>query len=227
MRAMVLRAFLTAAVIAACACAHQAASSRPGASYASVGARVAVETSYRVIVTCAGTELGYGSAVAVSPDTLVTARHVVDAECPVEPTFAALSSRGVEIVVRVGRRHETADLATLVSPGPIFPRWAAIATGPTPLGAELHANVGGSVDRDAVGWSFCYKVLHADRYTMVRGTRVIYLSGPVVAGNSGGAVIDAGGAVVGIIVARGTGPDPRGVAVAATEVGDLLARTLR
>jgi serine protease Do len=164
-----------------------------------------------------------GTAFYVGPGALVTAAHVV-AECE---RVTLPGGRPLEIAAT----DPDLDLALLVAASR-SPYWLRLAPeAPPRLGQRVHAlgfpyySITGTVLNLTSGNISALAGLDDDR-------RFVGLSAPIQPGNSGGPLIDAAGAVVGVVVARlsetyiadltGTVPQNINYAVRAHELAGFL-----
>lgn len=137
-----------------------------------------------------------GSAVRIGPDLLVTARHVVADEA--EATL--FLADGTPLTARVVPSGYPADLILLKAEG--LPPGPALQVGEARLGGGLHT-VGADVGRQRIR---AYDpgtpvALPAEGHPLARLHHSAY-SQP---GNSGGALVDAEGRLVGIVASGGEG----------------------
>lgn len=163
-----------------------------------------------------------GSGLIVHPGGLVvTANHVVRFT---SWAFIRTPSRMMAWAEVVWRDEET-DLALLRSQGPLGGpqvRWADLLP---QLGEEVFAlgyptPLSGLVSEPSVT-----KGIVSRRFS-VDGVEYIQTDAAVNPGNSGGPLVDACGAIIGIVVGKFRGVEGQGVAVAATTLAKRLSESL-
>lgn len=149
------------------------------------------QVSYRVSTTCL---LGgsAGSAVAVGPRHLLTAKHVVDCPDGLEPIqllIVAMDGTQLEVKVDLLPKDDT-DAARLVLLEGSLDSWASVSSREPPLGEEV-CIIGGD-QPSTLGMRKCGYVAPS-----ISGYLTVALH--VVPGNSGGPAFDAYGRVLGIV----------------------------
>ncbi len=175
--------------------------------------RVAVETSYRVVVSCSGEPAGYGSAVAVGPHTLLTARHVTEfaeGRCAF-PSWLLVAADGSTMPAFAGPAPGDADVSTLI-PFKTLTHYAIVSDRKVTMGEVLTMYTGHNIYSDALAQSFLLKRILAAGYWQDGGYLV--LSGHIVPGNSGSGIFDCAGRLVGILSRGNANPSDENMGLA-------------
>lgn len=147
------------------------------------------DASLRLRVVCESGVATLGSAVAITPRYVITAKHVVF--CGGGPVAAVLvATRQAEFATATVAQLGEADAALLRVVGPAQLRPAPIRSTPTTVGEELCVIAGD--DMEVHSLRVCGWVASSQ-------PGLIVVSFVVVPGNSGGPVYDANGALVGIV----------------------------
>lgn len=191
-------ACLLALVVASCgACAGWM---RPNASAPGIG-RV-LTSSARVRVLCDGKLVGYGSGVAVGYRHVLTARHVARA-CASAATFEVVFDDGsIRAAMVDADAPESVDVSRLVLDG-VRRSWAWVARYRPRRGQRVWVYAGDGKMDSAHEWAFHLKqgwITHVEDYVIVVGIHA-------VPGNSGAAVFDDEGRVLGILVGGSWDPN--------------------
>jgi S1-C subfamily serine protease len=148
-------------------------------------------SSYRLRVLCPDLSGSAGSAVAISSQHLLTARHVVDCDGvdPLQITAIDMAGESFDVDLDLLPVDGT-DAARLVSITRKLPSWSTLSYRNPPLG-ELVCIVGGD-SPDIRGMRKCgYVAPSVEEYLTV--------ALHVVPGNSGGPAFDSYGYVLGIV----------------------------
>lgn len=188
------------------------------AGYHSLGARITMESSMRIVVECTGEWEGFGSAVAVSSRHALTARHVVTI-CEGARFLALLpDGRAVWMVEDMRAARGDLDAARLVVDGSDepFKVWATTRARDPKLGETVCSYTGGGPDKfEAILavlaggpmtlaiWEepFVYKCGGVARYSPgAENGLAVKLGGGSVGGNSGSGIFDADGYLVALLV---------------------------
>lgn len=176
--------------------------------------RYAREVTYRVRnLSCAG--VASGSAFAVSPNLLVTNSHVVEGAVT---TLELSTWDGRDLSVDVFQTAVVADLAFLQTKQklPVVARLEnqpalgePVAAVGYPLGGPWTLSQGAVVDYvDGSTYGVYHDVIVFDAY--------------VAPGNSGGPLFNRDGAVVGVVFAKESVGEMRGLAIPINMIGDVL-----
>jgi S1-C subfamily serine protease len=153
-------------------------------------------TTVRVMVVCPDGSGGIGTGVAIGPNRVLTANHVVNA-C--EGIRIAVIGYDTEIrEALLGTFDASADAATLSTGGTPFEHYAKVSRLPLKLDDRV-CSVGG--DNAVMFMKKCGNV-----FLLELEGHVVYSTIPTVRGNSGGPLF-RGNELVGIIVAARTDPN--------------------
>ena len=173
---------------------------------AAVGPPLSVALDAVVVVH---TPTGGGAAVIVEDGTAVTAAHVVDGTDVVTIEVAGRAVEGT-----VTRRDRVVDLAVVTFDSGDLPTLSLVTTLPA-IGTDVF--VVGAPDGSLSATSGIVSRVASDR-----GTDIIQTDAAVNPGNSGGALIDGDGALLGVVVSRDADSEGVGYAVAATTITAFL-----
>lgn len=157
--------------------------------------------------------VGVGGGVAVGPDTILTAEHVVGDSTVV----GIIDADGAPAAATVIATDPLRDLALLQSPGHGLP-YVSVRDAAPVIGEQAHA-VGspGGVRRISDGIVTDVLDLEGD------GVLEVQTNADIDPGNSGGPLLDANGKLLGIVVAEHERDDSIGWATSAADVRDFLA----
>lgn len=199
---------------ASSAAGRSAATDAPALRATSVQ-RLARQVTVRVRARGCG-RLGTASAVAVAPRLLVTNRHVVDGARAISINFWDGTSARARL-----RSLAVADDLALVRVSLRLPAVARLADGDVEEDARVL--VAGYPDGGRQAVESGRVIEYARLREPMAASPVMRLSASIAPGNSGGAVIDRSGHLVGVIfgVETETG---YGLAIPASAVRDLLTR---
>lgn len=219
------------------ACSSVVHLSGTGGRYSDPGTRIAVESSVRIFVVCPveGGEriLGFGSGVAISSNTLITARHVAvpvhDGISPcdsgAEPRFRAMMFDGRTVPVYTAKLL-TADVALMrvSSQAHPFNVTAKPALRAPIIGESVTLAGGTQASIDDVPESFALKRGTVSSLIKVQDSVCVLVSVHLVPGNSGSAVFTASGEILGIAVMGSWFPTSEnyGIAVAVPEFAEFF-----
>ena len=176
-----------------------------------------LQTAYAAAVTveanCGPGCVGVGGGVAIGPDTILTAEHVVG-----ESTVVGIvSADGRPAAASVIATDPLRDLALLRSDGHGLPYVSVREAAPV-IGEEAHAvGAPGGVRRISDGAVTDVLDLEGD------GVLEVQTNADIDQGNSGGPLLDASGQLLGIVVAEHERDDSIGWATSAADVREFLS----
>jgi len=157
-----------------------------------------------------------GSGVLLSPDGLVlTAAHVVDTEGEI----SILERSGTQTRAHVVRFNRQVDVALLAPEGSSDTSCLPIRNTSIRVGEDLYA-VGSPASRD-LSFSLTRGIVSGAR--QIDGVPLIQTDASISPGNSGGPLLDAGGAAIGIITATASDAQGVGFAIPINQAKQLLA----
>ncbi len=172
-----------------------------------IGAAVTVEAS------CGRGCLGVGGGVAVSPDEVLTAAHVVRGD----DVVGIVAADGSTFAATVVARDPTRDLALLRTPAPLGLPVVAIRDAAAVIGEEAHA-VGAPGGERRVSSGQVTDVLDLEGDGVIE----VQTSADVDQGNSGGPLLDGQGRLLGVVVSEHELDDTIGWATSAGDVSAFL-----
>lgn len=172
--------------------------------------RSVLDATASVIVSCLdATRNRMGAGVAISPRHVITSRHLAEACLPDEATviLARTAVSGYVEVVVDGLAEVDAARLVVVGTAEPFTAWAELADrGPEPVEPVCVA-----------AWDFALAtpLLKCGRASVGLPDGTVVIGVRVIPGNSGSAVYDTDGDVVGLVRSRpkGAEPDESGIAV--------------
>jgi putative serine protease PepD len=195
------------------------ATTQPAPQRTSAVIRTAREGVVRISVdTCDGA--GSGSGFVVGPRLVATAAHVVDGASAIE----LQPEKGLPIAARVVGSDDDEDLALLRTESDLDARTLSFATGADAEIGDRVIALGYPLDLAFTATQGA--ITGEDRDLEVEGTNYTGLfqtDAAVNPGNSGGAMIDSSGKVVGVVVAGYDGSDNIGFGVPASRARVVLS----
>jgi S1-C subfamily serine protease len=160
-----------------------------------------------------------GSGFFVSPDgDLITSAHVV-AGCPSVSVWAADGARRTSFVVGT---NDALDIALLRAPGSATAFARAPYSSESAVGATVFALGYGVSARDPRR-AVSAEGVYLGAAIIPSGARVSVISAQLQHGQSGGPVIDADGALFGMVIGRYTEASNRGVVLPVPEIETFLS----
>jgi S1-C subfamily serine protease len=175
----------------------------------------AVEKGVPRIEIAVGDVEGICSGVVINKDSgfVLTAAHCVEGENPALTVAITVNDRHAEIA-RVNRKLDLAVVRTSLRPGDTE---VAIAEKSPPAGEEVAV----------IGYAFGVAKLTAQFGRVAQSyndeTKTIWLDASVIPGNSGGAIIDAAGRLVGLTSRiYYSGPSSMGAAIPVEQIEDFV-----
>lgn len=155
-----------------------------------------LEQDARAVTVLITTPTGYGTGVLVSPDKVLTAKHLLLAEGALVYFYEGLAiPENAPLIGEVSWRSDNVDLALLsipkvdISPVDLVCQTPEIGTSIFIIG---HSGFG-------VGWAARYGKVAASNVNS-RDTLIVYMT--TSGGDSGSGIFDYNGKLVGILVAR-------------------------
>lgn len=174
--------------------------------YVTKGVQRLVESSVRIRAYC-GPELkvdSLGSGVAVGPRHIISARHVAvacqDSQTPDWVSYEAIMDNGATYEIALDRhaKDDDTDVSRFVVLGmATLPVWTELTDYQPAVGQRIWVYAGGGMKQDDAGfWDFILK----DGYVSRSFKDIVVISTHGIPGNSGGAIFDEDGRVIGILV---------------------------
>lgn len=173
----------------------------------------AYAASVTVEASCGAGCVGIGGGVAVGPDTVLTAAHVVEESRVVGVRDADGTARGAAVIATDTSR----DLALLhVDPHGL--PYVSVRNAEAVIGEEAHV-VGSPGGTRRISHGIVTDVLDLER----DGVTEVQTNADIDQGNSGGPLLDANGQLLGIVVAEHERDDSIGWATSGADVAQFLA----